>query len=268
MAPLLYVNGIPVEASAAEVEPVRLGEVARSLNGLPRSSVRVQKKDYRFTTDVTGMARGEAEALRYLIEGEGHHWSFDVEGLSEGSTSSRGLVAAELIGSATTGDESGVHGNALVITGVLKWNMGHTGAWSAMYFQDEGGSWAHYVVRRPSLTGTPEVWRNDDKTDVDPGTVTMNTSGQLLVTDNAGGVVDDLVWLPYVVPDEWPALLWEDRMLRPWQALPFVYATGDGVPAAGMVAMGQAGTVRRVHMRDGEGGFTFGDVFDFTLIST
>ncbi|MBN1206356.1 MAG: hypothetical protein JXB05_15690 [Myxococcaceae bacterium] len=261
----LTINGIPVECSASEWEPIRLGEVARSLNGAPRSSVRATKRDYRFSVDPFGLSMEEAEVLRALIEGEGHLWTFDVD-----FTSSRGLSYAASSGTVTAGVAGGLYNEALEATtgATMTWLPQVAGAWTLLFWRWESTDFFHYVIRRPSLSGTKEVWRDSVKTDVDPGVFTLNTVGQLVLDATAATeIIDDAVLLPYSVPDTWPALMYADRANLESSALPFVRATGPGVPSAGITALGQAGPARRVPMIV-DGTPTVGEVFDFTLLAT
>jgi hypothetical protein len=259
----LSVNGIALECSTSAWEPMRLGEVARSLNGAPRSSVRVRKRDYRFTTDTTGTEVEEAQALQSLVEGEGHAWTFESD-----LASSRGLLPLATSGTVTVGLVGGVHSQCLFAQAgaEVTWALGHSGSWTALYFREESGTFAHYVVR--NTLGTVEVWRNDEKTDVDPGVITLPGGNLQLEAAGADETIDDLVFLPYAVPDNWPGPLWEYHMLNEWPALPFVRASGPGVPSGGIAAIGQVGTVQRVHMVQEDGTFGVGEVFDFSLIAT
>lgn len=264
MADYLRVNGVPVPCTASEYEPVRLGEVSRSFNGVPRSSVRARKRDYRFTTGLLPLA--EAEMVRALVEGEGHVWSFDdtsdFAGLSM-LRSSRGLLPL------TTGavsDVMGKYGAGAVFEATeapTVWSLGYD--WKSvtlMYWAGEGTDWAHYLVRYPYPT---TAWRNGSSS-ADPEYAWMNPDGTLEVNATPNGTfpMDELVVLPYAVPDAWVPYLCAFHTAQPFAALPFVHVGGEGMPAGGLTCMGVSGTGRRTGLAVGSR-FTTGEMFDFTL---
>jgi hypothetical protein len=260
----LYLNGIPVECSSSEMELVTAGEVTRSLNGQARSGRRVRKKDFRFTTDAGGLSTEEAERVRALILGDGHAWNFN-----DGEHSSRGLLP-----SAGTqyeiGIDEGRHKDGLRVFslgGFIRWDLNADeewtwDAWTLMAWVLEGATWRHYV-----WTSEGDCWKDG----VSPATPTpaVGWAGSGLLQVGSVGdadehVVDDLVALPWALPPECIGYVEAHCAAEEWPALPYVKATGPGVPSTGLTALGQVGTVRRVPMSAG-GSFTTGEVFDFSL---
>lgn len=265
----LTIHGIPVECSASEWEPMELGELTRSLNGSPRSTKRMRKRDHRFTTDQGGLLLEEAEALRGLISGDGHVFTLDQD-----LSSSRTLLPYHV--SETTVEPSydtGKHGFELFAESgsQVKWALGYTEWYTLLFWRMVAGSWRHYVVRRRNLTTSQvDVWENGTRTDADPEIVHVesSTTGDLVIECNQGDeYLDDVVALPFRVPDNWPLHLYTFHDDSPWGALPLVKASGPGVPSIGLTALGEVYTGRRVPMIDA-GTPTVGEVFDFKLMGT
>jgi len=248
---------------------MELGELTRSLSGAPRSTKRVKKRDHRFTTDQGGLLLEEAEALRGLISGDGHVITFD-----ESLITSRTLLPYSV--SDTTVEPSydtGKHGFELYAEdgSQVKWAVGYTEWYTLLFWRMVSGSWRHYVVRRRNLTNLlVDVWENAVQTDVDPEMLRVDatTTGDLVLECLDGHeYLDDVVALPFRVPDSWPPYLYTFHDDSPWGALPLVKASGPGVPSTGLTALGEVYTGRRVPMIDA-GTPTVGEVFDFKLMGT
>ncbi|HYH96173.1 hypothetical protein [Hyalangium sp.] len=261
----LYIHGIPVECSASEYQPVRLGEVVRSLNGAPRTTARARKRDYRFTTDQGGLLLEDAELLRALIEGEGHSWNFEEQSLN----SSRALLPIASADYEIAPDE-GKHGayglRVFSLTGFVQWDLTPDASWDwtewtlmAWLALSEPANYSHYII-----TSGGTCWK-DGVIATAPAELVLAASGILTVGSGDEILVDDLVALPYVVPAEWVPYLEDFCADEEWPGLPLVRATGPGVQAPGLTTVGQAGAARRVPMREEDGNFTTGEVFDFTL---
>jgi hypothetical protein len=262
----LYIHGVGIECSASEWEPVRLGEITRSLNGAPRSSFRVKKRSHRFSTDQGGYELEEAELLRALIEGEGHSWSFETSELY----SSRRLLPSSVTAAVTSGEEAGKSGFGLFgeMGASVHWALGYTGLWTLLYWRLVSGNWVHYTVRRNSPSSL-NVWTNDDLTDDDPGVVGVDSSGTLIFScAEDEETIDDLVALPYAMPTAWFDNMYAYRQENPWGSLPYVKATGRAFLSertdAGLSVLGQCNAGRRVPLTVA-GVHTVGEVFDFSL---
>jgi hypothetical protein len=262
----LYIHGIAIECSASEWEPVELGEITRSLNGAPRTTKRVKKRDHRFTTDVGGLLLEEAEALRALISGEGHSWSFEDVELYSSRTLLPSFTSATDIRS---GDVAGKHGLGLFAEAgsTVIWPVAFDiSAWTLLYWRKNGTSWVHYVVRRTSILLPLDVWQDGVLTHSGQGILGINGSGNLtFITTDSDETIDDLVALPYAVPDSWVSSLYTYRQNTEWGALPLVKASGPGVPSSGLTALGEVYAGRRVPLREAGGTFSTGEVFDFKL---
>jgi hypothetical protein len=264
---VLKVQGVELDVSVADWEPVRLGAVARSFSGAPRSSVRTTRRSHHFAGDAAGVPVATAEALRGLVEGYGHSWSFD--DTEELLTSSRGLAPSE---TGAVGTGAGKYGTCAQFSAgeaATKWELGLDGGSNTlMYWRKESGVWVHYLVLRATGTSPDGVWRNAVRTDTDPGIV-YPEDGNLVVDPNVDGDadLDELVALPFPVPEAWVPSLYSWRSTKAWEPLPFVAASGAAFPGGVVRALGQADTAHRVPLRTA-GAFGLGELVAFTLEET
>ncbi|WP_224364205.1 hypothetical protein [Hyalangium versicolor] len=260
MTDYLQVNGVPLACTASEYEPVRLGEVTRSFNGAPRSSVRTRKRDYRFTTGLLTLA--EAELVRALVEGEGHVWNFEDYSVA----SSRGLVP-DYVKEAYLEDGNTRYGDwKLVLSwvGTMRWQTLLPSTWTLMGWHAQAGvdvRYTHYTLRSDGAK-----WSDGGRDNSRPVPFEVLFGGSVRVFSMYGGeeYLDELVALPYAVPDTWVPRLYALHAARPFPPLPFVHAGGEGLPSGGLTCMGLTGTGRRTGLAVG-GSFTTGEVLDFTL---
>lgn len=272
MAEFLTINGIAVACAASTYEPVHIGDFSRSLNGVPRSTVRRRASDYRFTTDSGGLALDDAERLRRLVEGDGHVWSFETAEL----VSSRGLIQSSMTSTdIRSGDVAGKFGLGLFAedTSVVSWATGFPLSmapeylgWSLLFWRLEGVTWHHYVV-----TSAGAAWKNGAPHTPSSITILTISAAALLTLSCTEGdeTIDDLVALPYALSAEWVGLLYAAFQAAAWPALPVVLAKGAAFPGpaatAGLRCLGRVQAAQRIPMRSG-GAFVTGEVFDFTLM--
>ncbi len=267
----LSIHGIEIECSSSDWEPVELGELTRSLNGAPRSTKRTRKRDHRFTSDVGGLLLEDAELLRALITGEGHSWAFESSVANGGLYSSRKVVPTSATGSITSGSATGVYGKALfaVSTSYIEWPIALSEGFTLLFWRDDSGglgAFAHYLLRGTVSGGVADAWVDGSPT-ADPGIFYTGSGGSLVLDCSIDDEwIDDLVALPYAVPDDWVDALYTYHQSNAWSALPYVKASGPGVPSSGLTALGEVYAGRRVPLRESDGTFTTGEVFDFKLM--
>ncbi|MFL5344353.1 MAG: hypothetical protein ACJ8AT_06155 [Hyalangium sp.] len=265
MAGVLYVQGVELDVSAADWEPVRLGSVARGFSGQPRSSVRATKRDHHFVGDVAGLSVASAELLRALVEGEGHSWSFDDASGAESTLllSSRGLLPTSR---GSVSDAEGVHGSGAFFEDSTPtvWELGLGADSTIMYWLGDTGDYTNILIRRRAGV-VDAVWLDGfyNVTSDPAGLITVDGSGRLVVA-GAGYAIDDLVALPYAVPDAWILPLYNWRVAHAWAPLPYVTASGTAFPRGPAQVLGQVGAAKRVPLWSG-GTFGLGEVLDFTL---
>lgn len=269
MAPLLTINGIEVLCTASDWEPVRMGEVVRSINGWPRRTATVKKANYRFSSSLLTLA--EAEALRGLVEGDGHVLSFeDASSASAHLYTSRETAPVYAAPGTLRVSTGGRWGAFLRITAddSVVWPVlpASTGPWSVLMWRNEtsSGLWAHYLCRSDGA-----VFRNGVLDGAKTAStyvtrdLTYTTALALRGTASGNAEIDDVVMLPYLVPDVWALSLYTFHDTRAWPALPLVRAAGARLPAGGLDCIGEAGPGRTAAMLASSG-----ESFDVTLYGT
>ncbi|GEL75213.1 hypothetical protein [Myxococcus virescens] len=151
MPDYLTLSGIPLPVSAdrpMRLSPTLLGEKRRSFSGWPLSSVRRVVMQYEAGTPIRAMA--EATALRALVNGDGHSWSFETDTLS-----SRGLWPSSVTGAPGHAAGVGLFGPGLGALGLvagdaITWPTQLGAAWTVGYWARvdvTGAPWKHYVQR-------------------------------------------------------------------------------------------------------------------------
>lgn len=265
---LLKLNGVDVEVTDSEWEPVRLGEMVRSLNGAPRSTAKVKKANLRFTTGLLTVPH--ARALRGLVEGEGHVLSFEDTSSPSAYLYTSRAAAPSLVPSGFQGGRvAGRHG-----TGALRlneptqvaWQLEPSPAWTVLcWLRRDGGVWRH-IMTSTNFGGAFRAWVNGALApDELSEEVYMLPDGTLLASSSATGdiEVDEIVALPFEVPDAWVPALYAFHIARAWPALPYVLAEGPRFPTGGLLCLGEAGSAKARPLRT-----SVGEVFDFTLYGT
>lgn len=269
--PYLSLSGIPLNVEQLRYEPTLLGQKTRAFSGFPMSSVR---RTLMMLTGTHGMLKlAEAFAMRSLINGDGHSWTFD------SSTAS----ATGLLPTSTTGTVSVVAGSNVYGTGRLQLSPGAVVTWPLTALGDtstigmwvrapalNSNAWTHLVhfpegdgfVYLNGVLAYPEAGALRDVTGISlPGEAEALSIGY--AAGFAGTMsVDDLVYLPYRVPVEW---------LLPWRnagaafgPLPYHRATGTGLHKPIRV-LGNAKGGTAMEWFSG-GTFVQGESFDFELL--
>jgi hypothetical protein len=192
------------------------GEEARSPAGSLMGGPVSLKREWSLTT--TPVPASEVDAWVGLIEGRGHSWPFNLDFYS---ARGRGLSAGSptLV---TVGEKWG-DGHLRVGAGAfVSWTVQSTSAWTTLHWRYESGAWKHYVCRSDSAR-----WVNGVRNDASSGGIDI-FEGVLSITGASGLTdYDDVVALPYAVPDSWPPLLYAQHNTAAWSELPRVAAAGS-----------------------------------------
>ncbi|HZI03359.1 MAG TPA: hypothetical protein VEZ71_05025 [Archangium sp.] len=278
---LLKLNGVDVEATASEWEPVTLGEMTRSLNGAPRTTAKVRKKNLRYTSSLLTVPH--AQALRGLIEGDGHVLSFEDTSSPTAylytSRETPPLAAAGV--SRDTELRNGINEDAvLVVPGGAypTWELGDLSTATYLFWVKAQGpgsdyphlDWTHFIYRsdgaywRDGILSAPAA---DDTFYPDAHLLAEFAEG-VLTLGAQGGIAGErryaeVVVLPYLIPEEWGAGMHAFHAARAWPRLPGVHAVDPRLPAGGLLCQGEVGTSKAMHLRG-----SVGEVFDFTLYGT
>jgi len=249
--PFLSLNGITVPVVEGRRRQVSIGVDSRSFSGVYRLGRRATRQEWEFKTGPLSSA--EALAFRGLIAGDGHALAFDGD-----TFTSRGLAASMATGSIFQGARFG-SGFELPIGVSCSWSMQLKLPWTTLHhlFDAAGGVWLQVINRSDGarwIEGTPA-----------PSTGGLRVSGGSLALTGAVNSrrFDDVVALPFIVPDSWipEVAAWHSN--RAWSALPHL-------TAGGAFSVGETKVLGEV--RDGEfvefihqGARVVGERLEFTL---
>jgi hypothetical protein len=223
------INGIPIQCTAAEQEPVRLGEIARAFNGYPRGNYR---GDYKTVTcSSTLLTATDAARVRALVEGRGHVWGFDGAFWRYSYTGVGPLYEGGI-----SQDSGGLYGGGclqVITPGVVAWRASERLTdWTIMGWRDTEIGWRHVIRRGPPYN---DVW-----TDGNSGGLGGTLSDDWLMYDEEEGLItDDVVFLPYVIPDDWLPLLYNFAATRQFPTLPLIVVSGPAFDAGGTLCRGE-----------------------------
>lgn len=230
--PWLALNGINVGAIASlgdapKVEPRDIGDMSPAGDGSLRVTRQNRKWDFKLST--VPLKAVDAYAWEGLVIGEGETWSFDSSLYgSKGLGPNAGFNASVVAGSAKFGA-----GKLRVpaTTGTITFNKagynasGAYVAFTAMVWRFEGGAWHHYIWRSDNAK-----WLDGVRNDAAVTTWLSVSTGSFTIANVSGAAddYDDLVILPYNIPDAWGPVF--GTALEAFSALPYVHATGLMVP--------------------------------------
>lgn len=242
----LAVCGVETSIAVGSLrETVReIGSADVAFDGTATKSRLAVKRDFAFRS--TPLTQAEAYAWDCLLRGLGHVWSFD-------STlySSKGLTAGTVTGCSIDTTEEQYDG-----TGCLQITSGNTFAPASVYNTSIGctvlvwrkatatsgsGGHTHFICTEDSA-GDNAYWTNGaskatgslpDGIAIASGAVTL--SGYSAATR----YFDDLVVLPFVIPDAWASQLYTLCNAQAFSSLPRLYVNGDAVPDSSRTMLGE-----------------------------
>lgn len=207
----LLLNGYPLRVRDVTKEPIEIGERDRAFSGKYRSSRRALKRRWRMKT--VPMIRTHAEAVKGLLLGLGHYWSFD-----DDLYSSKGL-GPNAGYTATQSPTGGLYGGKASITSITYAVGLPTDEWTVSVARWSGTAWELYAVRADGAK-----WRNGARDDA-LNTSWLSVSGGSLTLTGSPTDYDELVAVPYLATDQ-QIVAWHGLTL-PFSALPRLNATGD-----------------------------------------
>ncbi|NNB94325.1 hypothetical protein HI113_10450 [Corallococcus exiguus] len=264
----LTLSGIEVRCSASKgliQKPTLLGPRVRTFRGFAQSGTRARVFTWSGGTPPVPMA--EAQALRRLLDGDGHSWDFR-SAPTNAFASSKGAMAnlngAPQAGTAITGRWA--YGAMRMAPGEqAEWSIGTrldstVGFWVRA---GDSGPWTHVVARfQPDVLyvdGSAVGIADDMEGAV--GLFIRLSEGQLGVSADVTVTVSDLVYLPYTVPTAWVPQ-WA-AATAPFGPLPYHRASGTGIPGPFQV-LGQALDAQPMEY-DEDGARVQGQYLDFEL---
>lgn len=226
----LTVNGVPIPVllKSARARPLKIQDAADAFDGSPRRVIRTQKQVIEGRLTVQSQALGEA--CRQLLEGAGHTFPFDADFYS-----SKGLGTSATAGTpviSTAGPKRGA-GN-LDCTGAgatATWATGLGSAWTVFAWVLYPSAWNHFVIRSDGAK-----WLNGVRDDAAYSAWLSVASGSMTLSLKN---IDDVVALPYSVPDAWPSLLYAEQNARAFSLLDRIRIGGDAVVGGPVNAIGE-----------------------------
>lgn len=255
----LKLNGIelPVRVDDFRRDPLVVRDEANAFDGTPRATELDGERSI-WTGSLSRQTQDVTHAFRQLIKGAGHSWGFDAD-----LYSAKGLVATAAGGVAWNGSSGKYDGGADVpVGGSLTFPVALGSEWTALLWRKVGvGSYAHYIVRGSAkwLGGA----RNDAAL---TGWLVVGASSVTLFGDAASTVsYDDVVLLPFEVPDDWPPEMYAEAAVRAHAALPRLNAEGDLIRGGPVEVLGKPGGSQISPFVSGGVLHLGGEVLSFTL---
>lgn len=249
--PFLTLNGIAVPVVEGRRRQVSIGSDSRAFSGAYRLGRRAVRQEWDFRTGP--LSTSDALALRGLVSGDGHTLAFDVDNYT-----SRGLGQISGAGSVYSGSKYG-SGYRFLITGNGNWQMQLGQSWTTLHhrYDSTAALWHHYINRSDG-----QRWA-DGSSSSNAGGLSVGAGALALLAAPGLTDFDDVVGLPFKVPDSWIAEMFAWHSARAWSALPFLTAGGT-FNAAEVRVLGE--------VKEGEfiefvqnGARVVGERFDFTL---
>lgn len=210
--PFVEINGltIPITGEPQMTDASKLRSSRTANNGLWLERL-YYKRSWSMVTPLLDL--DYAEALVYMLQGQGHHWSFNSDLYSD-----KGLT--NVSGSWARASAAGKFGADYVIASTdieIDFGAAYGQNWSVGVWELVGGTWEHHLKRSDGTTWEDGV----EGTYAWAGNIDLDITGLLTL---ANGSYDDLVVTPYEVSDEvatgWP-------MSDPWGSNPYLRFRGD-----------------------------------------
>lgn len=260
----LYLNGILVPCAVdggAKRKLEQQGANVRAVDFSLRINRRTMKRGpWSLRTPLLGTV--EAEAIRGLVLGLGHNWSFD--DATKGLYSGKGLgpsASTNSVLSTANPFQGARHIRQTATSGTITFtalplNSPH---WTVIVARDTGSGYKHYIVTDVSQAAG-EAWEDGVYGSVATAWLTVTPSVGTVKLDAAGSTtdIDELVVLPYRIPHNsetetpWGFKIWEWIVDYSHQWGPLArltmqgYATtpdGSADPLAGTAALTVAGEI-------------------------
>lgn len=227
--PYLQIYGvdIPVKNETLQTPVREIGSIQQAFDGSFLRNRQSVKYDYAFET--TPMIQSEAYCVDSLVRGLGHSISANTHLYSstgKGPSSSTGC-------SIDTGTKKyGAASVAITDTNTLVYSSVFTeggvgGGCTVLFWYSTGGAFTHYIQRR-NAAGTGANWTSGGSQSAGSlAFVTIASNGSVTFTASGGTrYFDDIVILPYSIPDAWASQLYDHHAANAWGDLPRLTVTG------------------------------------------
>jgi hypothetical protein len=227
----LVINGLtfPGKKDSFEESIREVGSTSPAADGTMRKSRIALKTDLK--GEATVQDKSVAASWANLIRGLGHRFSYDTS-----LYSADGFIPSTFTGCSVDAAEKKYGAASMAITNGNSavysdwWTVGAT---ALLWRQTaSAGGFTHFIVTYDG--STHNYWQGSGvKTAGAPGAwVTLASNDIVLTGDGATRWYDDLVLLPYVIPDAWASSIFTWRNTTVWSNLPHLIISGDNVQEA------------------------------------
>lgn len=223
----LTLNGITMPLSADSWREQRSGgEIARSISGRPLVDARIRKASYSGTLIASDAAT--RAALCGLVDGRGHKWSCAVDTYSD----AKGLGPTDL-------DAGSVASGRLVLVDEsITWMTEPSDQWTiAGAYEESYDAIVRFALTDAGWWSAGIEPQPEGMLDFDPG------SGAATITSDwasPGRRYDDLLILPYRLPDAWAR---SSAIMAAYRAPPYLTMSGDLVAGSTVTVLGRVDSV-------------------------
>jgi len=217
----LTLSGIPLAIAEWSQDDDSPGTESRTVTGQLFKENTYERRRWSGTTKL--LPQSEADAIRQLIKGEGHHFGFED---TEYSDKGLGLEATPTFSStAKYGTKSATSGSDLEADFGARYGT----YWTVLAWKYVASTWVH-IARRSDGT----LWDDGETAGAtEAADISMSASGFLTL---AAGQYDDLVVVPYEMPDAWVEAIAADT--QAFSALPRLLLAGDCVGDEEILVLG------------------------------
>lgn len=256
----LILNGVTVRVAVDSVS-LRYMDVGgveeRSPSGSLEGGPLVKKREWAMAT--TPVSASELDAWVGLIEGMGHVFPYNAD-----LYSTRGRGAASSTGAAlvTSGMKYGAAHLLTAMGGSVSYSTVVASAWTVLLWRKEADTWRHYLIRSDG-----GAWQDGVRDDAMEWSLFLVVSGGTVAVGDFEAAdlrsFDDVVVLPYAVPDSWVAPLYAQHNAVAWSTLPRLSSSGTFASSA-VTVRGKVTDIRAIRYSPA-GTLTTGHTIQFTL---
>jgi hypothetical protein len=275
----LEINGytIPVEINNPDKSYNRKRFSGRSPTGQYKSNQRYKKNQWEL--DTTILTNSKAKAVKGLLEGEGHYFSFD-----SNIKSSKGLLpdTGYDVNMVSSGGKYNGYISIDSSSGSISYDIGYTGDWTVMLYADleENDKYTFYSTYFPVLIDTGDLnWNQYVLTssgnkyfngseittdDIDFSFIDM-TSGTLTLQDTSDWNydIDEMVVFPFELTSQMASSFY--NYSNQFSSLPQLKITGDMTNNRNLTVYGTVNQRPFQQFRNNNGWQNDGQKVNFTL---
>lgn len=220
----LTINGIafPVAQGAFQEEPEEIGETTRAYSGTLRKSRQTVKRNCSFESTWM-LSDPDAFAWDGFLRGLGETWSFDSDSYGSKGTGPNSSSGASIASGIKFSSALQLAATTGTITYPVVFDINQV-RWTVMFWGNSGGTTRHYII-----DSSGRKWINGSRNDAF-STPWLSVGFLTMTLSNATGSslkFDDLVFVPYLLPTDWPPIF--GVATSAFSLLPKLNVAGDAV---------------------------------------